>query len=368
MIAEDWRYSNLKRIQDYLDEKGGKPSEVSKGKEFSELLEPYKKIGVVIPFFNGILGETSAEFETLAKNLVFEDHLLLEFNKAEAKNKYCLTIDSTSTKPMIIAYGANLPRQAYQLEIHVKNQANIVEVFVSDNKSDETSLVSAFMEITLSPGANLKHTVINHGGKKNRASHFLNVVQHQNSNAEMFNLSLGGEWARFDVRNYLRDPGAKSSLGGLYLKSESEFVDHCTKVFHEAPNTESSQLYKGVLGGSSRAIFNGVIKIEEDCPESKTNQMNRNLIVSKKAEAISRPQLEILTDNVKANHGMTIGNLNPNEVFYLTSRGIPEETAHDMLADAFVNEVTDQYVGEALSPMVKGLIALTWPQLRGALR
>lgn len=368
MILEDWKYSNLNKIQGYISEGFASPFSQLDEADFLFMLEALRKIGSVISFKGGKAYQSSMEYSEVRTDLVLEDHPLLEFNKKECKSRYSFLFESASEKPIFFVYMLDVPVQAYQVEINVKNSANIVEIFLSSSNSKNPELISVLTDITLSPGANLKHTIIGNLEKKTRVSHFLNVIQHQNSNAEFFNLSLAGEWARFDVRNYLRDPGAKSNLGGLYLKSESEFVDHCTKVFHEAPNTESRQLYKGVLGGSSRAIFNGVIKIEEGCPESKTNQLNKNLIVSKKAEAISRPQLEILTDNVKANHGMTIGNLNPNEIFYLTSRGIPEETAHDMLADAFVNEVTDQYSNKSISKMTRGLIASSWPQLRGELQ
>ncbi len=368
MIAEDWRYSNLSKIQGYIAEGSALPFSQIEESDFLFMLENLRKIGSVVSFKGGKVYQSSSDYTESEKSVVLEDHPMLEFNKKESLARYTFSLDSTSEKPIFFVYMLDAPIQAYQIEINLKNNANIIEFFLSSSNTKRAELGSVLTEITLSPGAKLRHAVIGNLEKKTRISHFLNVVQHQNSAAEFFNLSLAGEWARFDVRNYLRDPGAKSNLGGLYLKSENEFVDHCTKIFHEAPNTESQQLYKGVLGGNSRAIFNGIIKIDEGCPESKTNQLNKNLIVSKKAEVISRPQLEILTDNVKANHGMTIGSLNPNEIFYLTSRGISEEMAHDMLADAFVNEVVDQYVGKSISSMVKGLIASSWPQLRGELR
>ncbi len=368
MISEDWRYSNLSKVQGFITEGTSLPFFQVDESEFIFRVENLRKIGSVVSFKGGKVCQSSIEFTESEKSTALEDHPIIEFNKKESKARYSFSLESVSEKPIFLVYMLDAPAQAYQIGIELKNDANIVEVFVSSPNSKSAELVSVLTEIIVSADTNLKHTVIGNLEKKSRLSHFLNVVQHADSRSQLFNLSLGGEYSRFDLRNYLCGPGAKSNLGGLYLKSENEFVDHCTKVFHEAPDTESQQLYKGVLGGNSKAIFNGVIKIKENCPNSKTNQLNRNLIVSKKAEAISRPQLEILTDNVKANHGMTIGSLNPNEIFYLTSRGIPQETAHDMLADAFVNEVIDQYVGNSISGMVKGMIVSSWPQLRGELR
>jgi Fe-S cluster assembly protein SufD len=360
VIAEDWRYSNLPRIQGFLAE-AEKATDSSKADE--QTVASLKKIGKVVVFAGGVVQSSDLNVTKGSANSVAEDHPVLAFNNANVKTQFQVSMDSPDITPIFIVYAG---AQACQVNIQVKSQTNIVEMFLLD--SEEAQFISVVTSISLSAGAKLHHSVVGNGKTKSRISHFLNVVQHQNSKAQFFNLSLGGEYARYDVRNYLRDPGAQSSLGGLYLKSQSEFVDHCTKVFHEAPRTESSQLYKGVLGGSSRAIFNGIIKIKENCPESKTNQLNRNLIVSKKAEAISRPQLEILTDNVKANHGMTIGNLNPAEIFYLMSRGIPADTAHDMLADAFVNEVTDQFVDAHILSLVKDLISSRWEPMRGEIQ
>ncbi len=367
MITEDWRYSNLARIQDYL-----KPTDSQKkmGLEgFAPTLMSLRQIGSVVVFADGEINQALSNTMGVSLDLVSaalapEEHPILKFNFERTKGRHKLT--PNGSKPVFIIYLANAGAQTYQVEIDINGECEIIEMFLSN--SDDPEFTSVYCSFNVKPNSQLKHSIINHLGAKSRINHFLNNRQDRDSRAEFFNLSLAGEWSRFDCRHYLLEPGAKCSLAGLYLKSEAEFVDHCTKVIHEAPKTESFQLYKGVLGGNSRAIFNGKIKINKGCPEAKTNQLNRNLIVSKKAEAISRPQLEILTDNVKANHGMTIGNLNPEEMFYLMSRGLPEGQAHDLLADAFINDVTDQYVSPTILPMVRELIKTSWLPLRGAVK
>lgn len=367
MIAEDWRYSNLSRIQGYLNPE---PAIVRyEPKVFSAVIESLSNLGSVVCFANGEVNAACSRLEGLKiskekRSTPLEDHPVLNFSSEKASERFVIALKNA--QPLFLVYVANANVQNYQTQITIDRDVEVIEIFLSN--SEEAELISVVTEIQVTTGNRLRHSVLNHLGKMSRVSHFLKVNQDSDSQAHFFNLSLASEWSRFDVRNYLKAPGARSSLAGLYLKSESEFVDHCTKVFHQAPNTESLQLYKGVLGGASRAIFNGLVKIDENCPESKTNQLNRNLLVGTKAEAISRPQLEILTDNVKANHGMTVGSLNPAELFYLMSRGIPESKAHDLLTDAFVNEVVDQYVSPTIEPMVRELIGQRWQSLREAIK
>ena len=115
-----------------------------------------------------------------------------------------------------------------------------------------------------------------------------------------------------------------------------------TRIDHAKPHTDSIELYKGVLADSSRGVFNGLVIVRPDAQKITARQTNKNLLLSNDAIADSNPQLEIHANDVKCNHGSTIGQLDPTSLFYLRSRGIGVEQAKAMLTRAFAGEVIDR--------------------------
>src|SRR5690606_19096707 len=101
----------------------------------------------------------------------------------------------------------------------------------------------------------------------------------------------------------------------------------------------SRQLYKGVLDGEGRGVFNGKVIVRQDAQQTQAFQSNKNLLRSARAEIDTKPELKIDADDVKCSHGATVGRLDPNEIFYLQSRGISRERAEAMLAAAFADDV-----------------------------
>jgi Fe-S cluster assembly protein SufD len=131
-------------------------------------------------------------------------------------------------------------------------------------------------------------------------------------------------------------------LNGLYLCRGKEHADHHTRVDHVAAQTRSRELYKGVLAGKSTAVFNGRVVIRPHAHKVDAGQVNRNLLLSDSALVNTNPELEILNDDVKAQHGATVGQLEDDHLFYLRSRGIPEEESRRLLIDAFMGEMLDR--------------------------
>jgi Fe-S cluster assembly protein SufD len=151
----------------------------------------------------------------------------------------------------------------------------------------------------------------------------------------------------------LAAPGAEAVVDGLYIENGKQHVDNHTNIEHFVADTRSEQLYKGILDGESRAVFNGRVFIAQDAQRSNSSQLNNNLLLSKRAEVDTKPELEIFADDVKAGHGATIGRLDPEHLFYLRSRAISSDDAVAMLALGFANDLvlrrTNEYVREALS-------------------
>lgn len=174
---------------------------------------------------------------------------------------------------------------------------------------------------------------------------------------ETFQFSLSGRLTRENLHITLNEPGAEATLDGLYLVDGKRHVDHATAVEHLAPHTTSSQLYKGVLNDEARAVFNGRVHIHRPAQQSNAAQLNNTLILSKRAEIDTKPELEIDADDVKASHGATIGQIDPDHVFYLRARAIPEAQAIQMLATGFAQDIAFRIKNEFIRSVCERAVA-----------
>ena len=156
-----------------------------------------------------------------------------------------------------------------------------------------------------------------------------------------YNLALGGGLVRVDTGAMLDGEGIECTLNGLYIASDDQLIDNHMRVEHKKPHCNSHELYKGILDGRARAVFNGRIFVHQDAQKTDAKQTNRNLLLSREALVNSNPQLEIFADDVRCTHGSTVGQLDEEAVFYLRSRGIEEEAARSLLTYAFANEVAE---------------------------
>ena len=140
----------------------------------------------------------------------------------------------------------------------------------------------------------------------------------------------------------LDGPGAELDLAGAWRCSSDEQVDLQVLVRHNVPGCTSNQLFKGVVGGSARASFDGLVYVASGAAKTVAHQQCHSLLLSEAASADCRPQLEIYADDVECSHGATTGYLNPEELFYMRSRGIPEEEARQMQVEAFLAPILNR--------------------------
>ncbi|MBO4455078.1 MAG: SufD family Fe-S cluster assembly protein [Bacteroidales bacterium] len=148
-----------------------------------------------------------------------------------------------------------------------------------------------------------------------------------------------GESCKLALEIDLDGPGASLDLAGASMSSGSEQVELSVVVRHNVPGCRSEQLFKSVAGGSAKVSFNGLVYVAQDAVRTVAHQQNHSLLLSETAVAESRPQLEIYADDVECSHGATTGYLNPEELFYMRSRGIPESEARRMQIEAFLAPV-----------------------------
>lgn len=171
-----------------------------------------------------------------------------------------------------------------------------------------------------------------------RSEEYLLTVQ-AGEKLELEYVVLPGESKDIDVFVDLAGPGAELNLKALYICNSEEKVNFRVLVHHRAPGCRSTQLVKGIAGGSSQVSFNGTIVVAPDAQKTEAFQENHNILLTEQARVETRPQLEIYADDVKCSHGATIGRLNEDELFYMRSRGIPLNEAQALQILSFLSPV-----------------------------
>ena len=166
---------------------------------------------------------------------------------------------------------------------------------------------------------------------------------------------LPGTDLRLPLEVDLTGPGASLDLAGVYLCPGAEHVDLRVLVRHAAPGCRSRQLFKGIVGGTADAAFDGLIYVAREAQQTQAYQENHSLLLSETARVESRPQLEIYADDVQCSHGATTGYLNPDELFYLRSRGIPEPEARRLQMIAFLSPVLSRLPEALIEEIHAGL-------------
>jgi Fe-S cluster assembly protein SufD len=177
---------------------------------------------------------------------------------------------------------------------------------------------------------------------------------------DSFALNLGGRLARSEVHARLLGRDGAAHLNGAQLLRGHQHADFTTVVKHDAPNCASRQTVKNVLTGHSRGVFQGRIEVARIAQKTDGYQMNQALLLSPDAEIDSKPQLEIYADDVKCSHGATVGELDPEQLFYLRSRGIPEADARAILVRAFLTEALDPITHEGARAALERAIEAWW--------
>ena len=187
------------------------------------------------------------------------------------------------------------------------------------------------------------------------------VSQLADSEYAYFGFDLGGGLVRHDLHATLLGSGAKSHLNGAYLLDVKRHVDNHARIDHMAVGGFSEQFFRGVAGGSAKAVFNTAVCVHPGADETEARQSNANILLSSHAEINTKPELEIYADEVVASHGATVGQLDEIAVFYLRSRGLSESAARRMLTAAFCRAATDKLEDSGLAGRIAELIDEVMP-------
>ena len=214
-----------------------------------------------------------------------------------------------------------------------------------------TTLTSAVTRVSLAARAVVNHVKLQR--ETDTAFHLatMSVSLSRSSTFTSQALTFGGRISRNDISAWLGGEGAECTLNGLYIATGDSLVDTHTTVDHAMPHCPSHEVYKGILGGRAKAVFNGKILVRQDAQKTDAKQTNRALLLTDEATVNTKPQLEIFADDVKCTHGAAIGQLDEDAMFYLRARGVDETSARIMLIHAFAGQVLDGIT----SPVVQGV-------------
>jgi Fe-S cluster assembly protein SufD len=234
--------------------------------------------------------------------------------------------------------GANVAAFPRVLVIGEENSsATIIESY--DSIGNDAYFTNAVVEIVLQDGARLEHYRVQ--DESSEAFHIASTRADlgRDSSFETTSIMLGAKLSRHDLSVVMDHEGAECRVDGLYIIGDGQHTDTHSVIDHKQPHCASHQLYKGILDGKSRAVFNGKVFVRHGAMGTDANQTNKNLLLSNEAHVDTKPQLEIFADDVKCAHGAAIGQLDEDELFYLESRGIHSDLARNLLTYGFAEEV-----------------------------
>jgi Fe-S cluster assembly protein SufD len=238
------------------------------------------------------------------------------------------------------------------------SQASVIESYIGT--SGETYFTNAVSEVFVGENGSVDHYKVQEESLD--AFHIASLHTHTSRSSRFSSHSfvLGGKVVRNDVLAILDGEGGDCTLNGLYLADRERLVDNHTTIDHAKAHCGSHEVYKGILGGTSRAVFNGKIIVRQDAQKTDAKQTNRALLLTDGATINTKPQLEIFADDVKCTHGAAIGQLDDEAIFYLRARGMTYAEARDMLIHAFAGQVLD---GVKVEPLREALEAELFEQL-----
>ncbi|HVS63975.1 MAG TPA: Fe-S cluster assembly protein SufD [Thermoanaerobaculia bacterium] len=240
------------------------------------------------------------------------------------------------------------------------SEATVVESYAT--LGEGPALVAPVTEVFCRDNASLRHYRVE--AESTETTHLATLQVELERSAALLSLSLsyGGGLVRNDMGGAMRGEGSNCTLDGLYFITGRQHVDFHMRMDHIAPHCSSHELFKGILDQRARAVFNGLIYVHKGAQKTDAKQTNRNLLLSPEAMVNSNPQLEIFADDVRCTHGSTIGQLDPDAMFYMRSRGVDPEAAESLLTYAFASELVDRVHVPALREELERLLIERLPQ------
>lgn len=307
----------------------------------------------------GGAGEAAARLGRLAR---FENHAFTALNTALLRDAAVVEVDAgvvfePPVHLLFVSSSATVPvlsQPRVLLTAGAGSEIRVVESHVG--AGDAPYLSNAVTEVSAGDDA-----VVDHYAEVRQADaayHMGNLAVRlgRAGNFSSHTITAGGAIVRNEAGVVLGGEGGECTLNGLYLANGRQLVDNQTTIDHAVPHCDSHELYKGILDGRSRAVFNGKIIVRLDAQKTDAKQSNKALLLSEDAQITTKPQLEIFADDVKCTHGATVGQLDPDALFYLRSRALSEAQARQLLIHAFAADLLGRIKVEAIRRRLDALL------------
>ncbi|MCE1188796.1 MAG: Fe-S cluster assembly protein SufD [Ignavibacteria bacterium] len=367
---EDWRYTDVSSLNDKRFSATGK-AKISK-----EALRKYlfkKSEYITLVYVNGLFDEKNSQLGSLPEGVTLSHSLSAASGKTlgstlDTANYFSMLNSAFMNQGTVLQLKKNTVLETPVYILHVtttenaaiyprnyimledNSQATVIENYV--RTSDAEYFTNSVTEIFVGENSQLTHVRIQ---DESLNAYFVNntqVRQKQNAVYTSYNISFGSRLSRTDLQTHFEGQNGESHLYGLYIAGGEQLVDNHTMIDHAVPNCQSNEVYKGVLAGNARGVFNGKVLVRPDAQKTAAFQQNKNILLSETALVDTKPQLEIFADDVKCSHGATVGQLDENALFYLRSRGFGKDLARSILIFAFAEDVVRSI---KLAPVVEYL-------------
>ena len=289
--------------------------------------------------------------------LTERDDVLVRLNSALARQTLKLEIKSRATQVVHIDRRTEGEAAHMNDSVHLfvadGSKATVVETF---SGTDEAHLSNHASYVAVGEGAELTHILLDLSGA--RATNFATAEYHVGAGSKIRTLTIhvGSGLSRMNLFARFEGEGAHGDFTGLNLAADGQHSDITLELTHAVPNCSSKPLFKQVARGRSKAAFQGKIVVARDAQKTDAKLMMQGLMLSDEAEILSKPELEIFADDVVCGHGSTVGALDEDSMFYLTSRGISKAEAESMLVRGFLEEVLDPIEDEELHVALEGVV------------
>jgi Fe-S cluster assembly protein SufD len=321
-------------------------------------------LGVIVQPLAQALEEHADKIKLHFGKLLHHQHGFQAFNTAAWQAGVFIYIPEglCLPDPIVIAHWQDRANQAVYVRCLIiaeaQSQATIVNYFEGAN--DCSYLTNSVTEAYIAENANIDHYAVQCESRAAFHTDHLAVKQLNRSHFNSHSLSLGGKLVRSDSTFYLQEEKAQCLLNGIYMPANNQHIDHHTTINHLCANCTSIQDYKGVLIGQAQALFNGKVVVAKEAQKTCAQQQNKNLLLSSNAQINTKPQLEIFADDVTCSHGATVGQLDEDALFYLTTRGIDKADGCRYLIQAFAADNLHLISNRMLADWMADLINQQW--------
>ncbi len=316
---------------------------------YSQPLSSFRQIPANVKFGTLSSGRfESAGIENLFGSGQAEENPFAAINSFQFEDAFVFWVPQGTVlpEPVRFIFRSSPESSASPRILIVMGAGSKAEVLFDFAGKESSAVVNMSVQVRLEPNANLTAALVQRSGEG--TVQFLNarVSQAEGSSLEWVSFSSGGKMTRNEIVVNFEGENAFASLNGLALLDGTSQVFQHAFVHHQKPHCTSRQIFKNILAGSSAAEFDSLVHVWKNGAKSDSEQLDKNLLLSKQARAWSRPQLKIDTDDVKASHGAATGQLEQNELFYLRSRGLSKKAARFLITYGFAEEVL-QKIGHA---------------------